>query len=126
MLQPVARSFSFSKKYKLCNKQAIEALYTATNKKFVHPLAVNYILSTFSDDAPFKLLIIVPKRNFKKAIDRNRIKRQLREIVRLHKTEIIAISKGQTTAWLLNYKSTKKEDFELLLHAFKKILTQLK
>jgi ribonuclease P protein component len=38
------------------------------------------------DDAPVQLLISVPKKRFKHAVDRNRVKRQIREAYRLHKT----------------------------------------
>lgn len=37
------------------------------------------------DDAPVQLLISVPKKRFHHAVDRNRVKRQVREVYRLHK-----------------------------------------
>ena len=37
------------------------------------------------DDAPVQLLISVPKKRFHHAVDRNRVKRQVREAFRLHK-----------------------------------------
>jgi len=35
-----------------------------------------------------KFLVVVPKRRVKKAVDRNRLKRQLREVIRLNKKGI--------------------------------------
>ena len=37
------------------------------------------------DDAPVQILVSVPKKRFRHAIDRNRVKRQVREAFRLHK-----------------------------------------
>ena len=37
------------------------------------------------DDAPVQVLVSVPKKHFKHAVDRNRIKRQVREAFRQHK-----------------------------------------
>ena len=37
------------------------------------------------DEAPVQLLISVPKKRFKHAVDRNRVKRQVREVFRQHK-----------------------------------------
>ena len=36
-------------------------------------------------DAPVQMLVSVPKKRFKHAVDRNRVKRQVREAFRLHK-----------------------------------------
>ena len=37
------------------------------------------------EDAPVQILISVPKKRFKHAVDRNRVKRQIREAYRQHK-----------------------------------------
>ncbi len=37
------------------------------------------------DDAPVQLLVSVSKKRFKHAVDRNRVKRQVREAFRMHK-----------------------------------------
>ena len=50
------------------------------------PLRAVYMLSERQpDDAPVQLLISVPKKRFKHAVDRNRVKRQVREAFRQHK-----------------------------------------
>ena len=74
---------------------------------------------------PFKLLISVPKRNFKKAVDRNYLRRCIREIVRKNK-EILSSKNTDTTCSIaILYSFNTKLPFnELevgLLKAFKKI-----
>ena len=50
------------------------------------PLRAVYMLSERqTGDAPVQLLISVPKKRFKHAVDRNRVKRQIREAFRQHK-----------------------------------------
>jgi ribonuclease P protein component len=50
----------------------------------VFPFKVSFVFVA-EQKASCQVLITVPKRNFKKAVDRNRIKRQIREIYRLNK-----------------------------------------
>ena len=50
------------------------------------PLRAVYMLAErHSDGMPVQLLISVPKKRFKHAVDRNRVKRQVREAYRQHK-----------------------------------------
>ncbi len=51
----------------------------------VHPFRVSYIESTHTEPYPAQVLTGVSKRNFKKAVDRNRIKRLMREAYRTNK-----------------------------------------
>ncbi len=66
----------------------IEALFGGGCSQSVaaFPLRAVYMLSERQpDDAPVQLLISVPKKRFKHAVDRNRVKRQVREVFRQHK-----------------------------------------
>ena len=54
------------------------------------PLRAVYInKERTSHDAPVQLLVSVPKKRFHHAVDRNRVKRQLREAYRHHKNLLI-------------------------------------
>ena len=51
-----------------------------------YPLRAVYMKKVRArDDAPVQVLVSVPKKHFKHAVDRNRIKRQVREAFRQHK-----------------------------------------
>jgi ribonuclease P protein component len=74
-----------------------------------HPLHVLY---------PAQVAFSVPKRNFKRATDRNRIKRLLREAYRLQKfsfySELIAHERHLAIMWV--YKGRNLPDFITVLH----------
>ena len=61
------------------------------------PLRVVFIKQErTASDAPIQMLVSVPKRHFKHAVDRNHVKRQVREAYRLHKSILYdALPAGQ-------------------------------
>ncbi len=78
-------NYSFPKQEKVISQKIIEALYSKWNYSvYVFPFKVSMAFVA-EQQANCQVLITVPKRNFKKAVDRNRIKRQIREIYRLNK-----------------------------------------
>ncbi|MGZ0015724.1 ribonuclease P protein component [Yeosuana sp. AK3] len=77
--------FSFSKKEKLKSKKLIDALFVKGQSVSAFPLRLVYMPTTFSEDVLFKTGVSVSKRHFKHAVDRNRIKRLMREAYRLNK-----------------------------------------
>lgn len=76
---------SFSKKEKLKSKKLIEQLFAEGKSVSAYPLRLIFMETTFVEDVKLKIGVSVSKRNFKKAVDRNRIKRLLRESYRLQK-----------------------------------------
>src|SRR5687767_869736 len=87
----MAKEFAFGKKERLKSRKHIEALFKGGKSLMCFPLRISYQFSPLADGESSSLQIGVSasKRNFKKAVDRNRIKRLLREAYRLQKKEII-------------------------------------
>ena len=80
-------SFSYSKKEKLKSQKLIEQLFSEGKSFSAYPLRMVYLETEFEDETvQFKTGVSVSKRNFKNAVDRNRIKRLLREAYRLNKS----------------------------------------
>lgn len=80
--------FTFKKTERLCSKKEIDLLYTTGKQRTIHPLKIYWRITTLNDAVPLRALFSVPKRRFKKAVHRNRIKRQLRETFRLNRQDL--------------------------------------
>lgn len=73
------------KSERLDRKKVIEKMFAGGSRSFsVFPLRVVY-LPVEKLDAPVSILVSVSKRRFKRAVKRNRVKRQIREAYRLNK-----------------------------------------
>ena len=78
----------FPKQERMVSRLLIETLFGGgcSHSMAAFPLRVVYMTRERRDDeAPIQLLISVPKKHFKHAVDRNRVKRQIRESYRRHK-----------------------------------------
>lgn len=76
--------FTFSKSERICSRLQIENLLRKRQGFFCYPFKCYYDFTSKTDKRTVnQLLVSVPKRNFKHAVERNRIKRLTREAYRL-------------------------------------------
>lgn len=76
---------------RLNRKKVIEKMFAGGSRSFsVFPLRVVY-LPVEESDAPVSILVSVSKRRFKRAVKRNRVKRQIREAYRMNKHELLSV-----------------------------------
>ena len=52
------------------------------------PVRFIWLETTLTSKSPAQVAFSVPKKNFRRAVDRNRIKRQMRECYRAHKNQL--------------------------------------
>ena len=111
---PETPSFSFSKSERLKSKKLIEATFAAGQKFKAWPLMAKAMEAELPDDVCCRTLVSVSKRSFKRAVDRNRIKRLMREVWRLHKhTAYAAFQKHEKQrALVLIYVGKELPTFE--------------
>ena len=124
---------TFPKKEHLCSHVKIAALWKQGNRKDVFPLHCIWQVQSMEEgnEAAFQVLFSVSKKKFKHAVDRNRIKRQLRETCRLNQHHIKAVLAERklvlymmvlyTQSQLLNYWTIDKAYIALLQHIEKQL-----
>jgi ribonuclease P protein component len=82
--------FTFQKEEKLTGLKIFADLTANGRSFFAHPFRIIWMPSSTEQKYPARVAFAVPKRNFRKAVDRNKVKRLLREIYRHHKHELYA------------------------------------
>lgn len=78
-------TFSYNKFEKLKSRKQIELLFAKGKSISAFPVKVFYLPVDHTPVHPVQVGVGVSARNFKKAVDRNTIKRRMREAYRLHK-----------------------------------------
>ncbi|MTI24569.1 ribonuclease P protein component [Fulvivirga kasyanovii] len=76
-------SMTFKKSERLAHKKSIQELFTRGSSFYLYPFKV--IFRADESIPAHQILISVPKRSFKKAVLRNKLKRRIREAYRLNK-----------------------------------------
>lgn len=78
-------SHAFPKSQRLCSKYLIDKLFEPGNSWSFSAFPLRLVMYTIEEEGENELLISVPKRHFRHAVDRNRVKRQVREAYRNNK-----------------------------------------
>ena len=113
-------SVTFHKSEKLCGSQAVDQLYKQGKRFVVWPLRVTYLIV---DQAPTQVLVWAPKSLFKHAVDRNRLRRQMREAYRLNK--YLLDESGKYFQLAFNYTDKQMQDYHLIDKAMRKALNKV-
>ena len=79
----------FPKAEHLCGEKTIGNLHTKGLALMAYPFRIVYLpVGDNVEKVRVRVMVSVSKKKFKKAVDRNRVKRLMREAYRQHKTEI--------------------------------------
>jgi ribonuclease P protein component len=118
----VKMKFTLGKEERLKSKKLIERLYEDGTSIKAFPLRMMYLQTEHTSDFPAQVGVSVPKRNFKKAPDRNRLKRLMRETYRLQKG-IVYDNLDKPYVFMISYLGRDEWSYDDLFLKMEKLLT---
>jgi ribonuclease P protein component len=102
------KRFGFGRKEKLKSRKQIEDLFLNGKSFSVFPLRVTYQFSP-SETSNVQVGVTAGKKYFKRAVDRNRMKRLIREAYRLQKADLTELLKQSKRSASIFFMYTGKE-----------------
>lgn len=121
---------TLSKHQRLKSRKTISMLFDQGDSAKAYPLRALYRATQYNEESHtshLQIAVIVPKRSFRKAVDRNRIKRQIREAYRLHYAPLHAqcIAANCYLAIMIIYVDKSAPDYHRLEAKMIKIIKKL-
>ncbi len=86
--------FRLAKKERISGEKRIESLFANGSSFMSYPFRVVWLRSDAGSATWASVMVSIPKKRLKKAVDRNRMKRLTREAYRLHKQHLTDLLKA--------------------------------
>ena len=127
VLYSMAATFSYNKTEKLKSRKMLNLLFEEGKSFSVFPVKIFYLPMQKEGKQMIKVGVGVSARNFKKAVDRNRIKRLLRECYRLNKLllQFTKTNNQQPMAVFFLYIGKELPEYGILNEKMKTALNKL-
>lgn len=111
---------TFKKAERLKSEKIIKELFLKGSSFYSYPLKIFYLPSP--KEGPSQVMFAVPKKKIKRAVDRNKLKRRMREAYRLNKH----LAPPDKSFYLgIIYIADKIEDYQLIESKLKKFFDRL-
>ncbi|MBL7973080.1 MAG: ribonuclease P protein component [Prolixibacteraceae bacterium] len=123
--------FTFHKAERLCSQKIIGELFTSGESFLSYPLKVVFLKTDLPEPYPVQAAFTASKRNFKRAVKRNLLKRRMREAYRLNKPSFQGEIASKNLQLAIMFVFVGKDLLEFstiekaMISAFKKILTKI-
>ena len=110
------KEYTLNSTERLKHRKLIEEIFSQRNTVYKGFVRINYIITDFDDDSIAKVGFSVPKKKFKRAYKRNRLKRVMREVYRLNKPAFydILTKKNIKIALLFVYLDDEIKDYKTI------------
>ncbi|MGN6178804.1 MAG: ribonuclease P protein component [Mucilaginibacter sp.] len=120
--------YTFKKEERLCNKKLIESLFHNGSSFLCYPFKASWLPVDDAMPYPAQVLITVSKKRYKRAVDRNLVKRRIREAYRLNKQLHLyqqMNEAGKRLVFSISYIGKDIVPYELMNKKMLKLLQQL-
>lgn len=114
-------SFTFPRREKLKSRVLLQKLFEEGHTVSKYPVRLIFLNTPLPEEVQFQATMAVPKRNFKSAVKRNRIKRLMREAYRRNKPSTFNKVVG-SYALLFLYLGKDTPPFQLVEKGVKEVL----
>ena len=118
---------TFPKSERLSSRLVIDEIFSTGKELRKFPFLAKYIYTKEKKADATQIVVSVPKRRAKRAVDRNRLRRQIKEAYRLNKDELQLYFQNNKCSIVifLIYTGKEKEVYTLLEEKLKVILKEL-
>lgn len=120
--------YTFKKEERLCNKKLIDELFHNGSSFLCYPFKAQWLAVTETAATPVQILISVSKKRYKRAVDRNLVKRRVREAYRLCKQQHLYDALGiaqKNIVFSVSYIGKEIEPYAIMEKKMLKLLKQL-
>ena len=121
-------AFTFKKEERLCSQKIIGEMFLSGSSFLCYPLKVIWKDEVLQTSYPAQVVFSVPKRLFKRAHDRNLLKRRMRESYRHQKEDLYQSleASDRKMAIMIVYIAKEELEFAQIAAAITKIVTKFK
>ena len=108
-------NFSLGKVNKLCSPKIIDEVFESGTQVKSYPFVLKFKEIALPKDVSFQIVFSAPKRTFRKAVQRNRIKRLCKEAFRAQRSALDTYLTEQNKQLALFLVYTPKEELSIKL-----------
>lgn len=112
---------TLNKQQRIKNELRIAEIFKNGNSIIAYPLRICYLLIPKTQS---RIMVSVPKKNFKRAVKRNMLKRRIREAYRLNQ-ESLVLPEGTSAEIAFRYIAAEEQSFDKVQKAVCKGLNKI-
>lgn len=119
-MPPAGAKASFPNAARIKSSLQIQQIVKGRNSVYVYPLKCYFQVREAMTQRVSRLAVVVPKKRFRKAVDRNRLKRLMREAYRTHRQMLFSEDDHVVDmCWV--YVATETVTYQEMCHAVETI-----